>query len=124
MAIAIRAGDEAFQVQMVCLDELVPVDDELRRIERLVNWGAVRSSAEPFYVSGGPGRPAVDPVVLVKLAVVLAWRGAGSMRQVLADRQDGSVGPAVSRVRAHRDVAASLDVQSCAVPAVRGFLGV
>lgn len=83
MAIAIRAGDEAFQVQMVCLDELVPVDDELRRIERLVNWGAVRSSAEPFYVSGGPGRPAVDPVVLVKLALVLAWRGAGSMRQVL-----------------------------------------
>jgi transposase len=83
MAIAIRSGDEAFQVQMVCLDELVPVDDELRRIDSLVNWAAVRESAAPFYVQGGPGRPAVDPVVLVKLALVLAWRGAGSMRQVL-----------------------------------------
>lgn len=83
MAIAIRAGDEAFQVQMVFLDELVPVDDELRRIDGLVKWGAVRRSAGPFYVSGGPGRPAVDPVVLVKLAFVLAWRGAASMRQVL-----------------------------------------
>jgi len=59
---------------MVCLDELVPVDDDLRRIEQLVNWAAVRSSAAPFYVAGGPGRPAVDPVVLVKLALVLAWR--------------------------------------------------
>lgn len=83
MAIALRAGDEAFQVQMVCLDELVPADDDLRRIEHLVNWAAVRSSAAPFYVADGPGRPAVDPVVLVKLALVLAWRGAGSMRQVL-----------------------------------------
>ncbi len=83
MTIAVRAGDEAFQVQMVCLDELVPADDDLRRIDLLVNWAAVRSSAAPFYVAGGAGRPAVDPVVLVKLALVLAWRGAGSMREVL-----------------------------------------
>lgn len=83
MAIAVRAGDEAFQVQMVCLDELVPADDDLRRIDLLVNWAAVRASAAPFYVAGGAGRPAVDPVVLVKLALVCAWRGAGSMRQVL-----------------------------------------
>ena len=33
MTIAVRAGDEAFQVQMVCLDELVPADDDLRRID-------------------------------------------------------------------------------------------
>jgi transposase len=83
MAFAIRSGDELLQVQMVCLDELVPADDDLRRIERLVNWPAVRAAAAPFYVFGGPGRPAVDPVVLVKLALVLAWRGSGSMREVL-----------------------------------------
>src|SRR5436190_6805349 len=83
MAFAIRSGDEALQVQMVCLDELVPADDDLRRIERLVNWRAVRAAAAPFYVSGGPGRPALDPVVLVKLALVLAWRGGDSMRELL-----------------------------------------
>jgi transposase len=83
MAFAIRSGDEALQVQMVCLDELVPADDDLRRIERLVNWPAVRAAAAPFYVSGGPGRPALDPVVLIKLALVLAWRGGDSMRELL-----------------------------------------
>jgi transposase len=83
MAFAIRSGDVALQVQMVCLDELVPADDDLRRIERLVNWPAVRAAAAPFYVSGGPGRPALDPVVLVKLALVLAWRGGDSMRELL-----------------------------------------
>ena len=68
---------------MVCLDDLVPADDDLRRIERLVDWAAVRSSAAPFYVNGGPGRPALDPAVLVKLALVLAWRGEDSMRAML-----------------------------------------
>lgn len=80
------------QVQMVCLDELVPADDDLRRIERLVSWPAVRAAAAPFYVCGGPGRPALDPVVLVKLALVLAWRGGDSMREVLrTSRTDLSV---------------------------------
>jgi len=92
MAFVIRSGSEVLQVQMVCLDELVPADDDLRRIERLVNWSAVRAGAAPFYVSGGPGRPALDPVVLVKLALVLAWRGGDSMREVLrTSRTDLSV---------------------------------
>jgi hypothetical protein len=37
MAIAIRTGEETLQVQMVCVDELVPVDDGLRGVERLVS---------------------------------------------------------------------------------------
>lgn len=92
MAFAIRSGDEALQMQMVCLEDLVPADDDLRRIERLVNWPAVRAAAARFYVAGGPGRPALDPVVLVKLALVLAWRGGDSMRELLrTSRTDLSV---------------------------------
>ena len=81
MAIAIRAGEETRQVQMVCLDELVADDDVLRRVERLVAWGAVRESAAPFYSDFG--RPGVDPVVLVKVFLVAAVRGIASMRETL-----------------------------------------
>jgi transposase len=81
MAIAIRAGEQTRQVQMVCLDELVADDDVLRRVERLVAWGAVRESAAPFYSDFG--RPGVDPVVLVKMFLVAAIRGIGSMRETL-----------------------------------------
>jgi transposase len=81
MAIAVRSGDETRQVQMVCLDELVGEDDLLRRVERLVAWGAVRDSAAPFYSDFG--RPGVDPVVLVKVFLVAAIRGIGSMRETL-----------------------------------------
>jgi transposase len=82
-AFAVRSGEETRQVQMVCLDDLVPVDDDLRRIEALVDWGHVRETAWPFYRSGGAGRHGIDPAVLVKLALVLAWRGLPSMRETL-----------------------------------------
>lgn len=82
-AFAVRSGEETRQVQMVCVDDLVPADDELRRIERLVDWEHVRATALPFYRPGGAGRPGIDPAVLVKLALVLAWRGLPSMRVTL-----------------------------------------
>jgi transposase len=81
MAIAVRTGEQTRQVQMVCLDELVADDDVLRRVERLVAWGAVRESAAPFYSDFG--RPGVDPVVLVKVFLVAAIGGIGSMRKTL-----------------------------------------
>jgi transposase len=81
MAIAIRTGEQAFQVQMVCLDELVPERDVLRRVERLVSWNTVRETARPFYSDFG--RPGVDPVVLVKVFLVAAIRGIDSMRETL-----------------------------------------
>ena len=82
-AFAVRSGEETRQMQVVCLDDLVPADDDFRRIEALVDWGQVRRTAEPFYRPGGAGRPGLDPAVLVKLALVLAWRGLPSMRETL-----------------------------------------
>jgi transposase len=82
-AFAVRSGEETRQMQVVCLDDLVPADDDLRRIEALIDWGHVRRTAEPFYRPGGAGRPGLDPAVLFKLALVLAWRGLGSMRETL-----------------------------------------
>ena len=122
-AFAVRSGEETRQVQMVCLDDLVPVDDELRRIERLVDWDHVRRTAAPFYRPGGAGRPGLDPAVLVKLALVLAWRGLAVDAGDVAGRGDGCLDPAVSRVRADGAAAGSLDVQSRADPAFRGLLG-
>lgn len=82
-AFAVRSGEETRQVQMVCLDDLVPVEDDFRRIEALVDWGYVRETARPFYRAGGAGRMGLDPAVLIKLALVLAWRGLPSMRETL-----------------------------------------
>ncbi len=76
-----RTGEETRQVQMVCLDDLVPADDRYRGIERVVSWRAVRSSAAPFYAPDG--RYSVCPAVLMKLFLVAAVEGLGSMRETL-----------------------------------------
>lgn len=68
-------------MQMVSLDELVPDDDRYRLLEGWISWPAVRSTAAPFYTDFG--RPGVDPVVLVKLLLVDAVEGIGSIRGTL-----------------------------------------
>jgi hypothetical protein len=59
-AFAVRSGEETRRMQVVCLDDLVSADDDLRRIEALVDWGHVRRTAEPFYRPGGAGRPGLE----------------------------------------------------------------
>lgn len=78
---ACRDGSETRQVQMVSLDELVPDDDRYRLLEGWISWPAVRSTAAPFYTDFG--RPGIDPVVLVKLLLVDAVEGIGSIRGTL-----------------------------------------
>jgi transposase len=76
-------GQEATrQVEMICLDELVPEDDLYRRIDAFVDWGFVRAAAASYYADA-VGRPSVDPVVLLKLMLAGALEGIGSMRELL-----------------------------------------
>ena len=83
MAMGPVKGQEATrQVEIVCLDALVPDDDLYRRIDGLVDWGFVRETAAPYYADV-VGRPSVDPVVLLKLMVAAALEGIGSMRELL-----------------------------------------
>src|SRR3954449_6546851 len=83
MAMGPAKGQAAtLQIEMVCLDELVAADDRLRRLDELVDWGFVRAEAAPYYAAE-VGRPSIDPIVLVKLMLVGALEGIGSMRELL-----------------------------------------
>src|SRR3954469_106061 len=82
----VRGQAATLQVEMVCLDELVPEDDRYRRLDRLVDWGFVRELAASYYAED-VGRPSIDPIVLVKLMVAGALEGIGSTRELL--RQAG-----------------------------------
>jgi transposase len=77
-----RGQEATRQVEMVCLDELVPEDDRYRRLDSLIDWGFVRELAAPYYAES-VGRPSIDPIVLVKLMVAGALEGIGSMRELL-----------------------------------------
>lgn len=83
---AVRGQAATLQVEMVCLDELVPEDDRYRKLDRLIDWSFVRELAAPCYADD-VGRPSIDPIVLVKLMVAGALEGIGSTRELL--RQAG-----------------------------------
>jgi len=78
----VKGQAATLQVEMVCLDELVPEDDRYRTLDRLVDWSFVRELAAPYYAED-VGRPSIDPIVLVKLMVVGALEGIGSTRELL-----------------------------------------
>src|SRR5919109_5387232 len=79
---AVKGQAATLQVEMVCLDELVPEDDRYRKLDELVDWGFVREAAAPYYADD-VGRPSIDPIVLVKLMVAGALEGIGSTRELL-----------------------------------------
>src|SRR5712691_1990239 len=82
MAMGAMKGQEAtLQVEMVCLDELVPEDCAYRKLDRLVDWSFVREAASPYYADE-LGRPSIDPIVLVKLMVAAALEGVTSAREL------------------------------------------
>ena len=70
----VRGQAATLQVEMVCLDELVPEDDRYRRLDLLVDWSFVRELAAPYYAED-VGRPSIDPIVLVKLMLAGALEG-------------------------------------------------
>jgi transposase len=78
---AAKDSAATLQVEMVCLDELVPADDRYRRLDELVDWSFLRELAAPYYADE-VGRPSIDPTVLVKLMLAGALEGIGSMREL------------------------------------------
>ena len=75
-----RQPDERKQVTMLCLEDLVPRDHLLRKIEKAVDWKEIYPMVEQYYCEDN-GRPAVDPVVLVKMAMIQHIFGIRSLRQ-------------------------------------------
>lgn len=79
---AVKDKAATLQVEMVCLDELVPADDRYRRLDELVDWSFVRQAAGPYYADE-VGRPSIDPIVLVKLMLAGALEGIRSVRELV-----------------------------------------
>ena len=62
-------NDKKTQVQMISLDQLVPEDHILRKIDRYIDFTFIYDLVEDKY-STETGRPSIDPVVLIKIAII------------------------------------------------------
>ena len=70
------------QVEIISLDELVPAEHIVRKIEAAIDWSFIYELVEGSYCEDN-GRPSLDPVILIKLPVLQYMFGIRSMRQTI-----------------------------------------
>lgn len=79
-----NGGKNRDQIEFTSLDELVPEDHLVRKLENAIDWGFIYEMVEESY-SEDKGRPSLDPVILIKLAVLQYMFGIRSMRQTIQE---------------------------------------
>lgn len=80
MKMIIKHEDGRREVAVLDLEALIPKNHLLRKIDRSVDWNKIYEFVENLY-SPNMGRPSVDPVVLVKMVLLLHLYGLRSLRQ-------------------------------------------
>lgn len=70
----------------VCIDELVPKDHLLRKIEKTVDFSFIHGLVKGMYCPDN-GRPALDPTLIFKLLFLGYLFGVRSERQLIQDVQ-------------------------------------
>jgi transposase len=78
--------DKQIRMEFVSIEELVPQDHLLRKIERVVDFSFIREKVKDLYCADN-GRPAVDPVILFKMLFLGYLFGVRSERQLVREIQ-------------------------------------
>lgn len=73
-------------MEFVSIEELVPRDHLLRKIDKVIDFGFIRNRVKDLYCADN-GRPAIDPVVLFKMLFIGYLYGTRSERQLVRDIQ-------------------------------------
>jgi len=79
-----RAENKRGNIEIVGIEGLVPKNHLLRKIEKAVKFQEVYELVEQYYCADN-GRPAADPVILVKIILIQHLFGIPSLRQTLRE---------------------------------------
>lgn len=72
------------EMQYVVLEDLVPQDHLIRKIDKAIDFEFIREKVKHLY-SDTKGRPSIDPVVLFKIVFIQFMFGIKSMRQTIKE---------------------------------------
>jgi len=75
--------NERDQLEMLTIDQLVPQDHLVRKLEAAIDFSFIYPLVENLYSS--LGRPSIDPVVLFKMTFIQYVFGIRSMRQTIKE---------------------------------------
>lgn len=71
------------QIEMINLDQLVPANHLVRKIEAAIDFSFIYDLVESMYSE--VGRPSIDPVILIKLTFIQYTFGIRSMRKTIEE---------------------------------------
>ena len=77
-----KEKEERYQAEIICMDELVPSDHLLRKIDKVIDFSRIYEFVEDLYCPNN-GRPSVDPVVLFKMVLIQHLYGINSLRRTI-----------------------------------------
>ena len=76
--------EKSKQIQIVSIDQLVPEDHLLRKIDENIDFSFIYDLVKDRYCEDN-GRPSIDPVTLIKIPMIQYLYGIRSMRQTVKD---------------------------------------
>ena len=79
-----RPGPEQTAIEMVTLDQLVPADHLLRKIDAVIDFSFIHELTAPLYCADN-GRPPLDPTLMFKALFVGYLFGVRSERQLVRE---------------------------------------
>lgn len=79
-----NADKKRDQMQMFCMEDLIPEDHLLRLIDKAIDWDFIYDLVEDKYCHDN-GRPSMDPVMLIKIPFIQYLYGIRSMRQTIKE---------------------------------------
>lgn len=71
------------QVQVICIEDLVPKKHLLRKIDKAIDWSFIELVEDKYCKDNG--RPSIDPVTLIKMPILQYLYGIKSMRQTIKE---------------------------------------
>jgi transposase len=78
-----NTNPERDQIEMIALDQLVPQDHLVRKLESALDFSFIYPLVEELY--SPLGRPSIDPVILIKMTFIQYVFGIRSMRQTIKE---------------------------------------
>lgn len=84
MMLGKQNGNHRDQVTMISLDALVPKNHLLRKIDAVMDFEYIYNLVQDLYVVDN-GRPSIDPVVIIKIAIIKYLFGIRSIRQTFKE---------------------------------------
>ncbi|MBZ4656240.1 MAG: hypothetical protein PWP18_1270, partial [Thermoanaerobacter sp.] len=79
-----KKDDAKQQIEFVSIDQLVPQDHLLRKIEKVIKFDFIYDLVKDKY-SKDYGRTSIDPVVLIKILFIQYLFGIPSLRRTIAE---------------------------------------